>query len=147
MSGILWNVWTYCNRLITYYVYDNTVCVKNNLLASTTFNLGSNPKYPITKYCTYCGHERFSEKQISLLINPTTVYNNIISDNVASKCIHPLICSDNNCKLGLFNLSVTQIIAYDLDDILGHTDCGSFSTIDEILEKFETKSIDQSLHK
>lgn len=150
MSGIIWHAWTYCNRLITYSFYDDTVCVNNKLIQSTSFCLSSNSKYPITKYCTYCGNERFTDDQIRILTNPKTTYKEIYNNSdlryMLTKNVHPIICTNKNCLMGLYNLSYAPVPAYDLDDILSHTHCSiSSATMGEILEKFESDSIDQTI--
>lgn len=137
----IWNTWTFCNRLMTYTIYDRSVCVNGELLKST-FNLGGNDKYPITKYCHYCGYERFTKKQIQILSNPDTIYNDIKLDSelqhITTKNINSIICIKSDCLLGLYNLNNKSVPSYDLDDISSHVKCNNLSTLGEILEKIES---------
>ncbi len=137
MSGITWNIWTYCNRLLTFSIYDRKICVSSTVLEKTKFNFGGNKKYPIHKYCSYCGCERFTEKQINILSNPETKYCDIVDDPelkyITTKNINPIICNKDNCLLGLYNLSSISIIGYDINDIMNHSVYSFNSTLREIL--------------
>lgn len=146
MSGIIWNIWTYCNRLITYTVSNtssetkktmNTICVNPSTLQQTFFYFGENINYPIYTYCHYCGCKRFTENQIKILSNSKTKYcdidNNPELKYITKKNINPIICTENNCLLGLYNLSSTTVAEYDITEIMNHSKYTNNSCIGEIL--------------
>ena len=118
-NNVVWNSWCYVTRLINYTFYDKTRCVHVSTLADTTFYLGCNQDYPITKYCTYCGVERFTDKQIEVLEDPNTTFANIENDSdlnyIATASINPIVCESTNCVTGQYNLSNVPCYNYELD--------------------------------
>lgn len=120
-SETIWNVWTYCSRLINYIFLDRSRGVYKITLEQTTFHLARDQNYPVTKYCTYCGCERFTDEEIHFLESQDVTFcdieNHPVIGHIVTTPVNPLICDNSNCLMGLYNLNNQNIIPYDINNI------------------------------